>query len=328
MTELTRRNLLAATATTAAAAAAGPLAASSALAAAPPAGKQVPTYYRSKLGDFEITVLSDGARAIPLPPTFVRNVKIEEVLKVAEAAYMPKGTVFAPFNPLVVNTGSKLVLIDTGYGGGIAPTVGLLPANLAAAGFDPKAIDIVLISHMHGDHINGIKNPDGSLAFPNAEIKVPAADWTHWMSDENMAKATDGFQKGSFGFTRKIFGDIKDKVTRFDWKKEVAPGITAVESSGHTPGHTSFVIASGPSSLFVQADVSIVPALFLRHPDWHVMFDSEPDKAVATRRRIYDMAAADKLLVVGYHFPFPGIGHIEKAGNGYHFEPSAWKPVL
>jgi glyoxylase-like metal-dependent hydrolase (beta-lactamase superfamily II) len=327
MDQLTRRNLLTAV-TGVAATALAPFGAPSARAAAPPAGKQVPTFYRSKLGDFELTVVSDGARAIPLPPTFVRNVKIEEVLKVAEAAYMPKGTVFAPFNPMVVNTGSKLVLIDTGYGPGIAPTVGLLPQALAGAGFDPKAIDIVLISHMHGDHINGIKNPDGSLAFPNAEIKVPSVDWAHWMSDENMAKATDGFQKGSFGFTRKIFGDMKSKVTRFEWKQEVAPGITAVESSGHTPGHTSFVIASGKNSLFLQADVSIVPALFLRHPDWHVMFDSEPEKAVATRRRVYDMASADKLLVAGYHFPFPGIGHIEKAGTGYHFEPSAWNPVL
>jgi glyoxylase-like metal-dependent hydrolase (beta-lactamase superfamily II) len=327
MTELSRRRLFAAAAG-AAAAVTSPFGVTSVGAATPPAGKQVPTFYRSKLGDFEITVLSDGARAIPLPPTFVRNVKIEEVLKVAEAAYMPKGTVFAPFNPMVVNTGSKLVLIDTGYGPGIAPTVGLLPQTLAGAGFDPKTIDIVLISHMHGDHINGIKNPDGSLAFPNAEIKVPSVDWAHWMSDENMAKATDGFQKGSFGFTRKIFGDMKDKVTRFEWKQEVAPGITAVETSGHTPGHTSFVIASGGSSLFLQADVSIVPALFLRHPDWHVMFDSEPEKAVATRRRVYDMASADKLLVAGYHFPFPGIGHIEKAGAGYHFEPSAWNPVL
>jgi glyoxylase-like metal-dependent hydrolase (beta-lactamase superfamily II) len=325
MTDFTRRHTLAGVA----AVAAMPLVATTAArSAAPQIGKQAPSYYRSKVGDFEITVLSDGARAIPLPPTFVRNVQIEEVLKVAEAAYMPKGTVFAPFNPMVVNTGSKLVLIDTGYGPGVAPTVGLLPQTLAAAGFDPKTIDIVLITHMHGDHINGIKNPDGSLAFPNAEIKVPSVDWAHWMSDENMAKATDGFQKGSFGFTRKIFGDIKDKVTRFEWSKEVAPGITAVESSGHTPGHTSFVIASGSSSLFLQADVSIVPALFLRHPDWQVMFDSEPEKAVATRRRIYDMASADKLLVAGYHFPFPGIGMIEKAGTGYQFVPAAWNPVL
>jgi hypothetical protein len=163
MTELTRRHVLAG----AAAIAAAPLAATSSThAAAPQIGKQAPNYYRSKLGDFEITVLSDGARAIPLPPTFVRNVKIEDVLKVAEAAYMPKGTVFAPFNPMVVNTGAKLVLIDTGYGPGVAPTVGLLPQTLSAAGFDPKSVDIVLISHMHGDHINGLKKSGRLAGFP------------------------------------------------------------------------------------------------------------------------------------------------------------------
>jgi glyoxylase-like metal-dependent hydrolase (beta-lactamase superfamily II) len=117
-------------------------------------------------------------------------------------------------------------------------------------------------------------------------------------------------------------------VTRFDWGKEVAPGITAVETAGHTPGHTSFMIASGSSKLFFQADVSIVPDLFLRNPDWQVMFDSEPDKAVVTRRRVYDMASADKLLVAGYHFPFPGLGYIEKAGTGYRLVPAAWSPVL
>jgi len=205
MAKLTRRDLLVG-------AGASLAVGSKALAGVPVAGKQVPSFYRSKLGDFELTVVSDGARPIPLPPRFVLNVPNEEVLKAAEAAYMPKGTVFAPFNPLVVNTGSKLVLIDTGYGP-IAPTVGLLPQSLAAAGIDPKSIDIVLISHMHGDHINGIKSPDGALAFPNAEIMVPSVDWAHWMSDENMAKATDGFQKASFGFTRKIFSDLKDKVT-------------------------------------------------------------------------------------------------------------------
>ena len=173
MAELSRRSLLTGAATAAAATAL--TSAVPGQAAAPPAGKQAPSFYRSKLGDFELTVVSDGARPIPLPPQFVRNVSNEEVLKAAEAAYMPKGTVFAPFNPLVVNTGSTLVLIDAGSGP-IAPTVGLLPQSLAAAGIDPKSIDIVLISHLHGDHINGIKKPDGSLAFPNAEIKVPAED--------------------------------------------------------------------------------------------------------------------------------------------------------
>jgi len=325
--QISRRALLTGAAF-AAASTIAPFAGLPAHAAAPFAGKQAPSFYRSKLGGFEITVVSDGARAIPLSPTFVRNVNIEQVLAVAEAAYMPKGSIVAPFNPIVVNTDSKLVLIDTGYGPGIAPTVGLLPATLAAAGIDPKSVDIVLISHMHGDHILGIKNPDGSLAFPNAEIKVPAVDWAHWMSDENMSRAPEGFQKTSFGFNRKVFSSLKDKVTRFDWGKEVAPGITAVETAGHTPGHTSFMIASGSSKLFFQADVSIVPDLFLRNPDWQVMFDSEPDKAVVTRRRVYDMASADKLLVSGYHFPFPGLGYIEKAGTGYRLVPAAWSPVL
>jgi glyoxylase-like metal-dependent hydrolase (beta-lactamase superfamily II) len=325
MADFTRRTVLTGAAAASVAALAGPTATQ---AAAPVAGKQAPSFYRSKLGDFEITVVNDGARAIPLPPTFVRNVGNAEVLAAAEAAYMPKGSIVAPFNPIVVNTGAKLVLIDTGYGPGIAPTVGLLPTTLAAAGIDPKAIDIVLISHMHGDHILGLKTPDGALAFPNAEIKVPAVDWTYWMSDENMSKAPDGFQKASFGFNRKIFGNLADKVTRYDWGKEVAPGITAVESSGHTPGHTSFVIASGPGRLFFTGDVVNVPELFLRNPDWQVMFDSEPEKAVATRRRIFDMASAEKILVAGYHFPFPGLGYIEKAGTGYRLVPAAWSPVL
>jgi glyoxylase-like metal-dependent hydrolase (beta-lactamase superfamily II) len=328
MTALTRRHILAGAAAASAATALTPIAATPARAAAPFGGTQAPSYYRSKLGDFEITVVSDGARAIPLPPKFVNNVSNEEVLAAAAGAYMPKGSIIAPFNPIVVNTGAKLVLIDTGYGPGLGPTVGLLPATLAAAGIDPKAIDIVLISHMHGDHILGLKTPDGALAFPNAEIKVPAVDWTYWMSDENMSRAPEGFQKASFGFNRKIFSNLADKVTRYDWGKEVAPGITAVESAGHTPGHTSFVIASGTGRLFFQGDVSNVPDLFLRNPDWQVMFDSEPEKAVATRRRIYDMASTEKILVSGYHFPFPGLGYIEKAGTGYRLVPAAWNPVL
>jgi glyoxylase-like metal-dependent hydrolase (beta-lactamase superfamily II) len=324
MTEYTRRHIL----TGAAVAALTPCAAAPAHAAAPLVGKQAPSFYRARLGDFEITVVSDGARAIPLPATFVRNVSNAEVLAAAEAAYMPKGSIVAPFNPMVVNTGAKLVLIDTGYGPGIGPTVGLLPATLAAAGIDPKAIDIVLISHMHGDHILGLKTPDGALAFPNAEIKVPSVDWAFWMNDDNISKAPEGFAKTSFGFNRKVFSNLADKVTRYEWGREVAPGIMAVETSGHTPGHTSFVIASGSGQLFFQGDVTNVPELFLRNPDWQVMFDHEPDKAVQTRRRIFDMAAADRLLVSGYHFPFPGLGYIEKAGTGYRLVPAAWNPVL
>ena len=142
-----------------AAAASSRFAATPTHAAAPLNGKQAPSFYRLKVGEFEVTVVNDGARAIPLPATFVRNVGNEQVLAAAEAAYMPKGSIVAPFNPMVVNTGAKLVLIDTGYGPGLGPTVGLLPSTLAAADIDPKSIDIVLISHMHGDHVLGLKTP-------------------------------------------------------------------------------------------------------------------------------------------------------------------------
>jgi glyoxylase-like metal-dependent hydrolase (beta-lactamase superfamily II) len=328
MTALTRRRLLAGASAAGAALALTPFATTSSQAAAPLAGKQAPSFYRSKVGDFEVTVVSDGARVAPIPDGYVRNVSKEPVLAAAEAAFNPKGSLFAPFNPVVVNTGSKLVLLDTGFGAGIGPTVGLLQSTMAAAGIDPKAIDIVVISHMHGDHILGLKNADGSLAFPNAEIKVPANDWAFWMNDDNMAKYQDPFNKVQMGFNRKIFSDLKDKVTRYEAGKEVAPGITAIDASGHTPGQCALLIASGSGRLLFQADVTNVPDLFLRNPDWHVMFDHEPEKAAATRRRIHDMAAAEKLLVTGYHYPFPSLGYSEKAGSGYRLIPVAWSPVI
>jgi glyoxylase-like metal-dependent hydrolase (beta-lactamase superfamily II) len=189
MTELTRRHLLGGAVAVTAATALTPFAAWPVRAAAPLAGNQAPSYYRAKLGDFEITVLSDGARTSPIPDGYVRNVGKEQVLAAAEAAYMPKGQLTVPFNPMVVNTGSKLILLDTGFGPGAGPTIGLLQQSLAGAGIDAKQIDTVIITHMHPDHSNGLKTADGTLVYPNAEIKVPAVDWAFWMSDDNRSTA-------------------------------------------------------------------------------------------------------------------------------------------
>src|SRR5215470_19564457 len=169
MTELNRRDLLAGAAALGAAAALPSLGTSAASAAAQASGAQAPGYYRYKVGDFELTSINDGARSFPMPDGFVKNVSKEEALAAAEAAYMPKGQVTVPFNPQIINTGSKLVLIDAGYGPGIGPSVGLLPAGMAAAGIDPKAIDVVILSHLHPDHMNGVRTADGTPAFPNAE---------------------------------------------------------------------------------------------------------------------------------------------------------------
>ena len=334
MTDVSRRRLLAGVATAGTAAALSPLVGLPvARAAVPPAGSQAPGFYRYKVGDYECTSINDGARTFPMPDTFVTNVPKEEALGAAEAAYMPKGMVTVPFNPQLINTGSKLILIDTGNGvANFEPSkgaVGRTLQNLAASGVDPKSIDIVLLSHLHPDHTNGIRAADGSMAFPNAEIMVPAVDWAFWMSDENAAKAqSNEMMKNFFAAAKKTFAGIESKVTKYDWGKEVAPGITSIAAPGHTPGHSAFVVASGNAKVLVQSDVTNIPEFFLRNPDWHVLFDIDPDMAQETRHKFYDMAAAEKATVIGFHFTFPSIGHVEKDGTKYRLIPSAWNPVL
>jgi glyoxylase-like metal-dependent hydrolase (beta-lactamase superfamily II) len=332
MSNLTRRHLLAGAAAVGAATALTSFAGSAVRAAVAPAGAQAPGFYRYKVGDYECTSINDGARSFPMPDKWVTNVAKDEALAVAEAAYMPKGMVTVPFNPQLINTGSKLILIDTGNGvATFEPTkgaVGRTLQNLAAAGVDPKSIDIVLISHLHPDHTNGIRALDGSMAFPNAELMVPAKEWEFWMSDENAAKADSEITKNYFANAKKIYAGIESKVTKYDWGKEVAPGITSVATPGHTPGHTSFVVTSGSSKILIQSDVTNIPEFFLRNPDWHVAYDYDPALAQETRHKFYDMAVAEKATVVGFHFTFPSVGHVEKDGNGYRLIPAAWNPVI
>jgi glyoxylase-like metal-dependent hydrolase (beta-lactamase superfamily II) len=268
-----------------------------------------------------------------MPDKFVANKPKEEALAAGEAAYMPKGMVTIPFNPQLINTGSKLVLIDTGNG--IANfeaskgAVGRTLQNLAAAGVDPKTIDVVLLSHLHPDHTNGIRLADGGLAFPNAEIMVPAKDWEFWTSADNTAKAeSNPMMKNYFANVKKTFAGLESKVTKYEWGKEVAPGITSIGTPGHTPGHTSFAVASGSAKILIQSDVTNIPEFFLRNPDWHVAFDTEPELAQQTRHKFLDMAAAEKATVVGFHFTFPSVGHVEKDGAKYRLIPSAWNPTI
>ncbi|MCJ2132601.1 MBL fold metallo-hydrolase [Methylobacterium sp. J-026] len=297
-------------------------------AAAALGGKQAPGFYRTRLGTCEITILNDGARSFPMPDRFVRNIPRDEALGAAQAAYMPPGQVTVPFNPTLINTGSKLILIDTGNGQVQGAPVGRLTANLAAAGIEPEDIDLVLLSHLHPDHTNGLKTADGALTFPKAEIRAAAPDWSFWMSDATMAQAADPVTQAYFANTRRVLGDLRDRIGTFAWGEEVAPGITALAAPGHTPGHTAFAVASGSDRLLVQSDVTNIPAFFLQHPDWHVMYDYDADQAQATRHRFYDMAAAEKALVVGYHFPFPSLGHVERDGPGYRLVPIAWSAAL
>src|SRR5262245_59858147 len=331
--QLTRRNLMTGAA---AIGAAGVLPIDwnlTAQAAAPPTGAQAPGFYRYKVGTIECTSINDGARSFPPPDRFVVNIPKDQVLAAAEAAYMPKGMLTVPFDPQLINTGSKLVLIDCGNGvAQFEPSkgaVGRTLSNLVAAGIDPKSIDVVLMSHLHPDHTNGIRAADSSMAFPNAEITVPANDWTFWMSEENAAKAqSNELMKGYFANVRKVYSGIEGKVTRYEWGKEVAPGITAIDTHGHTPGHTSFAVSSGSSKVLIQSDVTNIPEFFLRNPDWQVMYDVDPVEAAKTRHQFYDMASAEKALVVGFHFNFPSLGYVERDGAKYRLVPNAWNPLI
>ena len=326
---ISRRSLLTGAATGAATAALAPaLAPGPAHAALPLSGKQAPGYYRFKLGEYEVTILHDGARSFPMPASFVTNVPPDRALAEAADVFMPTGKVTVPFNPTLINTGSKLVLIDTGNGPSPDGAVGQLFPNLAAAGVQPGDIDIVVISHLHPDHINGLRTAEGAVAFPNATIIAPQDDWAFWMDDGNAARATTALDKNYFANARKILTGLDERIGRYGWGQEVAPGVTALATPGHTPGHTSFAVASGSSRMLVQSDVTNIPEFFLRNPDWHVAYDHDPELAQATRHKFYDMAASEKMLVAGYHFAFPSAGHVEKAGDGYRLVPVAWSAAI
>ncbi|KIZ44718.1 MULTISPECIES: MBL fold metallo-hydrolase [Rhodopseudomonas] len=328
--ELTRRHALAG---------AGLLAASPLLrgtkaqAAAPLADKQAPSFYRYKIGDAQVNVVSDGINTFPLGDSFVLNVKKAEVNAALEQAFLPKDKMSIHFAPLVINTGGRLVVVDTGNGpdsfAASKGQVGQFASNMAAAGFDPKSVDTVVISHFHGDHINGLLGADGRLAFPNAEVLVPAAEWKYFMDDGEMSRAPAGRMQSVFKNARRVFDEGLDKkVTPYQWGKDVAPGLLAVETVGHTPGHTSFVLSSGTDKVFIQSDVTNLPALFVTHPGWHLMFDQDPAMAETTRRKIYDMLAAERMQVQGFHFPFPAMGHVAKNEGGYQLVPAPWRPVI
>ena len=278
-------------------------------------------FRRLRLGDVTVIAVHDGVWQRPIDAGFVPNAPFEAVQRAMAEASMPSTERLpTPFTPLVVETGGKRVLIDTGTGGQIAPTANAFATNLAAAGIDAQTIDIVLVSHFHPDHINGIKTKDNARVFLNAEIKVPAAEWAFWMDDANL-RAAPAPMKIYFLNARRVFADITREVTRFT-EGEVAPGIVAIPAPGHTPGHTVFTVSSGRETMLVLSDTTNHPALFARHPHWQPAIDMDGPAAAAVRRKLLDRAASERMLVQGYHFPFPACGTIVRAGSGYEFMPA------
>lgn len=330
MPQLTRRQMLIGTA----ALAATPLISTApAHAAVPQTGKQAPGVYRYKLGSFEVTVVTDGKSRVPVTDGFVTNAPKSDVQAALAASFMDTEIFYGPYNPIVVNTGSHLAVIDTGNGeAAYESTKGLngqFLTNLAAAGIDANAIDTVIISHYHGDHINGLLRKNNTLAFPNATVHVPAAEHRYWMSGDEMKRARSPRIEMLFKNARRVIsGEVLKRLRTYEWDEEIIPGISAVATPGQSPGHTSHLISSGNSKVFVHGDVTHAPFLFVRNPGWHPFYDHDPVQSEITRRKVLDMLASQKMMVQGYHFPFPGIAHIEKTATGYREIPVPWDPLL
>ena len=281
-----------------------------------------PGFRRTKMGDVEIMSVLDGIARRPLGEEFVKNAPLAEVKALLTSQGLPTDYIDVPFTPFVVIAGGRKVLIDTGLGEFGGPNAGKLLENLRAAGVPASDIDTVLISHFHGDHINGLRNKAGELAFAKAKVMVPAAEYAFWMDDAKMAAAPAG-QKGAFENARRTFSAMgPDMLVQFAAGAEVVPGIRSVAAYGHTPGHTLFEVTSAGQSFFYLADLTNVPSLFARNPDWAVSFDMDAEAARKVRREVFARVTSSKSLVGGFHFPFPAFGRMTATGNGYTFEPT------
>ncbi|MGE4373617.1 MAG: MBL fold metallo-hydrolase [Xanthobacter sp.] len=296
-----------------------------------PTVSQWPSAYRYMVGDVTVTAIADGLRTFPMPEGFVRNAAREDVNAALVEAHLPADELSIPFTVLLLEIDGRRILVDTGNGTpekvSKGSSVGLLLPTLAALGIAPESIDEVVISHFHGDHINGLLTAEGVSAFPKARVRVPQVEWAFWMDESQMGRAPEGL-KGTFTNARRVFKPLLKQVETYGWKDELAPGLVAVEAAGHTPGHTAFELNSGKDVLFIQSDLTNIPALFVRHPNWQVMFDMDGDKAAQTRKRIYDRLSSARIPVAGYHFPFPGGAWIDRDGEGYRYVPILWNPVL
>lgn len=284
---------------------------------------QVPGYYRYRVGAIEVTALLDGYNV--MPSQFVLGYEEGAARAASAQAYrrFTPETVNIPVNGYVINTGSNLILVDAGAPSLISPTLGGLPANLRAAGFDPADIDTVLFTHLHPDHVGALLDAEGGKAFANATLICSEADWGFTHSDDVRMAMPEEF-RGMIDLVRNFVAQYSDDRVLFTGEKELFTGVTSIPLPGHTPGHTGFAIHSQGESLLIWGDVIHFSALQFAHPEWGVVFDTDPALAAETRMKMLDRASADRMAVAGMHIDFPGIGYVEKSGGAYRHINAPW----
>jgi glyoxylase-like metal-dependent hydrolase (beta-lactamase superfamily II) len=288
-------------------------------------------FYRFKIGDFQATVISDGQGPIPVRPIFVMNASEAELAPVLRANFM-QTVIQATNNPLVVDTGRERILVDTGFGEKIGPPFGNFPrlqANLVSAGIAPESIDLVVISHGHLDHLGGLVSKSGALAFPKAQFVFVDTEWNYWTggrfeSEVESSPLPDLFKKGTIGAARENLPPVADRSRFVKQGGEITSGVRYVATPGHSPSHASILFASGKEQFMHMGDVAHNPVTSLQHPEWTPIFDYDPARAINSRKAILDRVATDGIMVMGYHFPFPAIGHVVKHDRAYRWEAVHW----
>jgi glyoxylase-like metal-dependent hydrolase (beta-lactamase superfamily II) len=275
-------------------------------------------FFGTRVGALEVTVLHDGtAPRADVRENFVSNAPGEAIADVLAAQGLQPTDLPNTFSPTLVRTGRDLVLIDTGRGG----QAGRLLGNLRASGVEPAQVTLVLLTHLHGDHIGGMVDAAGVPVFPNARVTAPARELAFWTDAGEESRAAAN-RRANFPLARRNLGAYGERVAGFAPGAEVAPGIRALASTGHSPGHSSFVLSDGAQQLIVLGDVIGAPQLFLPMPAWQPLTDMDAAQAVATRLAMLDRVATDRIAVIAYHWPMPATGRVERAGTGYRFVPA------
>jgi glyoxylase-like metal-dependent hydrolase (beta-lactamase superfamily II) len=310
----------------AAIAASGLMGASSALAKAPMSNTQAPYFYRFKLGNAEATIVSDGPLPLGDPTQAFLGLSKDEISRQLDTNFLPLENAVLEQNALIVNTGSHLVLFDTGMGtaADFGPTTGKLLNSMKQAGIDPKDIDAVVMSHAHIDHLGGNVGDDGKSNFPNAQFYIQQSDLEFWTNE----KLADGPLKSFLAQAKKNLLPVRDRVVFIKDGQEFLPGITAIGAPGHTVGHTIFNISSAGKSMAYIGDLTHHPVLLMEKPLTEFAYDTDAKQAAQTRVRLLNMLAANKTPIVAYHFAWPGLGHVAKQGDGFRYFASPMQMVL
>lgn len=297
-----------------------------ALAKAPMLNTQAPYFYRFKLGTAEGTIVSDGTLPLGDPHKNFLGLTPEEVDAQLRDNFLPADNAVLEQNILVLNTGDRLVVFDTGMGSLklFGPTTGKMLATMKQAGIDPKDVDAVVMSHAHIDHCGGCVAEDGSRNFPNAQYYISQADYDFWTDETKVPSHLKAF----LDTARKNLIPNRDRMVFFKDGQEFLPGIQAIAAPGHSVGHTIFMINSGGQNLSYIGDLTHHPVLLMRKPLTEFAFDTDPKQSAQTRVKMLNMLAANRIPILAYHFAWPGIGHVAKEGEGFRYYPAGMKMEL